>query len=63
MKDALEKGYCTRPKCRTHVDPGHGIQWVDEKGDLQRFCTPCYEGMFKEREEKSNGKPSTRRGV
>jgi len=54
MKDALEKGYCTRPKCRTHVDPGHGNQWVDEKGELQRYCTPCYEKKFKEREEKKN---------
>lgn len=29
---------CTRPRCRTSLDPGAGIQFLDEEGNQQRYC-------------------------
>lgn len=60
MKDALEKGFCTRSKCRTHIDPGHGMQWVDDDGQLQRFCVPCYSDKLRREEEASEKRAAGR---
>lgn len=34
--------HCSALRCRKSVDPGHGIQWLDEEGEMQRYCAPCY---------------------
>lgn len=39
---AYAAGYCTAKHCRTHLDAGAGNQWVDAKGDLGRYCWPCW---------------------
>jgi hypothetical protein len=31
---------CTRPRCRTTLDFGAGLQFVDEEGNQQRYCWP-----------------------
>lgn len=62
MKDAFEKGFCTHPKCRTHIDPGSGVQWVDDDGQLQRYCWPHYQEMFR-REEEEREKRAARGAV
>jgi hypothetical protein len=31
---------CTRPKCRTTLDFGAGIQFLGDKGGQQRYCWP-----------------------
>lgn len=29
---------CTRPKCRTTLDFGAGMQFLDDEGNQQRYC-------------------------
>ncbi|MEM3097484.1 MAG: hypothetical protein QXU32_02025 [Nitrososphaerales archaeon] len=61
VKD-VNSGYCTAPRCRKFVDPGHGIQVIDkESGTENRYCIQCYTEMCRkddEEWEKRNSKIS-----
>jgi hypothetical protein len=46
---------CTAPKCRTSLDHGAGLQFLDEKGLQQRYCWPHW--------QKHNGDPKRFPGV
>lgn len=50
---------CTAPRCRTYVKSGEGNQFIDEDGDLQRWCVKHWTGMFK---EAKNGKSEAAEG-
>jgi len=47
---------CTHPRCRTTVDHGSGIQWLDERKKWQRFCGRCYEALCAADEKKAEKK-------
>lgn len=36
---------CTARGCRTKIKDGSGIQWLDEKGEWERYCIHCYAEM------------------
>lgn len=61
-KGALEEGYCTAPLCRKFVKFGDGNQWIDEKGELERFCWKCWQGLFKKEEERHDDVRTVREG-
>jgi len=54
-EDALEKGLCTHPRCRKLLDPGSGNQWLDAKGELQRYCVAHWRELNKAVYKESGG--------
>lgn len=52
-EEAVESLACTASRCRKNVDPGQGIQWLNEKGEIERYCWGHYKKMIAE-EEKLN---------
>ena len=45
---------CTNQKCRVNVDPGQGMQYVDEHGTLQRVCWTCWKEINRIWDESSS---------
>ena len=44
----FDAGYCTRPKCRTFVKVGDGIQVVRPDQSVDRFCFKHYKESLEE---------------
>jgi len=42
QKNALESGFCTALRCRVFVRNGDGVQFVDGKKEIQRYCWRCW---------------------
>lgn len=49
LNAALERGFCTHPSCRDIIDPGQGIQWLDEQGVWHRYCSTHYSDKVRDR--------------
>ena len=37
--------------CLGNVDDGQGLQFVDEEGENQRYCWPCWVNMHRKQDE------------
>ena len=42
QKNALESGFCMALRCRVFVRNGDGVQFVDGKKEIQRYCWRCW---------------------
>ena len=47
----FDSGYCTRPKCRTFVKVGDGVQVVRSDQSIDRFCFKHYRESLLETSE------------
>jgi hypothetical protein len=50
--DDEEDLHCTAPRCRQWVNAGQGNQWVNEKGDTERYCVRCWTKKNKDEEKR-----------
>lgn len=50
--DTWDNLICTAPRCRTFVKSGDGNQFIDEDGDLQRWCLKHYMTLFQDTKQK-----------
>lgn len=41
---------CTAPRCRKYVKSGDGLQWIDEDGELQRYCLKHHMALYQEKQ-------------
>ena len=34
--------HCTAPRCRAIIKSGAGNQWINAKGEVERWCWECW---------------------